>query len=74
MLDGLIKIKPLIKKIKELGMTSCAITDHGVMYGLYEFWTECKYNDIKPIIGCEVYVAARSRFDKDSKKTKKDII
>lgn len=71
LLDGLIKVKPLVKKIKELGMTSCAITDHGVMYGLYEFWTECKANGIKPIIGCEVYVAKRSRFDKDPKKDKR---
>jgi len=71
LLDGLIKIKPLIKKVKEMGMTSCAITDHGVMYGLYEFWSECKANNIKPIIGCEVYVATRSRFDKDPKLDKK---
>jgi DNA polymerase-3 subunit alpha len=47
------------------------MTDHGVMYGLYEFWSECKANGIKPIIGCEVYVAARSRHDKDPKLDKK---
>lgn len=68
LLDGLIKVKPLVKKLKELGMNSCAITDHGVMYGLYEFWSECKANGIKPIIGCEVYVAPRSRFRRDKKR------
>ena len=71
LLDGLIRVKPLVKRLKELGMTSCAMTDHGVMYGLYEFWSECKANGIKPIIGCEVYVAARSRHDKDPKLDKK---
>ncbi|MEI6462428.1 MAG: DNA polymerase III subunit alpha, partial [bacterium] len=71
LLDGLIRIKPLVKKLKEMGMTACAMTDHGVMYGLYEFWAECKANNIKPIIGCEVYVAPRTRFDKDPKLDKK---
>ncbi len=71
LLDGLIKVKPLVKRLQELGMTSCAITDHGVMYGLYEFWSECKYAGIKPIIGCEVYIAARTRFDKDKTKDRK---
>ncbi len=64
LLDGSAKIKPLVKRAKELGMTALAITDHGVMYGAVEFWTECKNAGIKPIIGCEVYVAPGSRFDK----------
>ncbi|MBN1915633.1 DNA polymerase III subunit alpha [Candidatus Dojkabacteria bacterium] len=64
LLDGLNKIKPLIKKVKDYGMNACAMTDHGVMYGLYEFWSECRANKIKPIIGCEVYIAERTRFDK----------
>ncbi len=64
LLDGLNKIKPLVAKVKELGMTSCAITDHGVMYGIYEFWSECKAAGIKPIIGCEIYLAERTRFDR----------
>lgn len=66
LLDGVAKIKPLAKRIKELGMNACAITDHGVMYGIFEFWSAMKSEDIKPIIGCEVYVANRTRHDKES--------
>jgi DNA polymerase-3 subunit alpha len=66
LLDGANRIKDLIKRVKELGMTSCAITDHGVMYGVIDFYKEALSNGIKPIIGCEVYTAPRSRFDKDS--------
>ena len=66
LLDGANRIKDLVKKVKDLGMKACAITDHGVMYGAVEFYKECKKNDIKPIIGCEVYVAPRSRFSKES--------
>ncbi len=65
LLDGASKIKELVQRVKELGMNSVAITDHGVMYGVIEFYKECKKNDIKPIIGCEVYVNEGSRFDKD---------
>lgn len=65
LLDGANRIKDLVKKVKESGMKAVAITDHGVMYGAIEFYKECKKNDIKPIIGCEVYVAPRSRFDKE---------
>ncbi len=64
LLDGLAQIKPLVARAKELGMKALAITDHGVMYGVVEFWTACKEAGIKPIIGCEVYVAPGSRFEK----------
>ena len=64
LLDGKSKISELVSRAKELGMTSLAITDHGVMYGCLEFYKECKAQGIKPIIGCEVYVAPDSRFSK----------
>lgn len=64
LLDGAATIKKLIAKTKELGMTSIAITDHGAMYGVVDFYKEAVANGIKPIIGCEVYVAPRTRFDK----------
>lgn len=67
LLDGACRIKKLIKKVKELGQSSVAITDHGNMYGVAEFWKTATNAGIKPIIGCEVYVAPRTRFDKDSK-------
>ena len=66
LLDGACKIKPLIKACKEMGMKSIAITDHGVMNGVVEFYEECTKNDIKPVIGCEVYTAKRTRFNKDA--------
>lgn len=66
LLDGSSKIKELIKRVKELGMDSIAITDHGVMYGVVDFFKVAKENGIKPIIGCEVYVAPRKRTDKES--------
>jgi len=66
LLDGANRIKDLVKKVKDLGMPAVAITDHGVMYGAVEFYKECKANNIKPIIGCEVYVAPRSRLDKEA--------
>lgn len=65
LLDGANRIKDLPKRAKELGMDSIALTDHGVMFGAIEFYKECKKNDIKPIIGCEVYIAPRTRFDKE---------
>jgi DNA polymerase III subunit alpha len=65
LLDGAIRIKDLPGALKAAGMTSCAITDHGSMYGIIEFYKTCKENGIKPIIGCEVYVAARLRTDKN---------
>ena len=67
LLDGAIRIKDLVKKVKDNGMNAVAITDHGNMFGVIEFYKECKANKIKPIIGCEVYVAPRSRLEKQGK-------
>lgn len=64
LLDGACRIKQLVSKAKELGQSAVAVTDHGNMYATIEFYNECKKEGIKPIIGCEVYVAPRSRFDK----------
>ncbi len=66
LLDGSCKIKELALRVKELGMDSIAITDHGVMYGVIDFYKAAKEAGIKPIIGCEVYVAPVSRFDKEN--------
>ena len=65
LLDGANRIKDLPVRAKELGMDSIAITDHGVMYGVIDFYKECKKEGVKPIIGCEVYVAPRSRMQKE---------
>lgn len=65
LLDGANRIKDIPKRAKELGMDAIALTDHGVMYGVIDFYKACKKEGIKPIIGCEVYVALRSRFDKE---------
>ncbi len=65
LLDGANRIKDLPVRAKELGMDAMAITDHGVMYGVIDFYKACKKEGIKPIIGCEIYVAPRSRFDKE---------
>ena len=65
LLDGANRIKDLPVRAKELGMDAMAITDHGAMFGAIDFYKACKTNGIKPIIGCEVYVAPRSRTDKD---------
>ncbi len=70
-LDGAANIPLLIKKAKESGMNALAITDHGNMYGVLRFYNEAKKQDIKPIIGCEVYVAAESRFKKEKVQGKK---
>lgn len=67
LLDGACRIKRLVGKVKELGQTAAAITDHGSMYGVIDFYNEALKQKIKPIIGCEVYVAPRSRFDKEHK-------
>ncbi len=64
LLDGACRVTDLIKKAKEQNMKALAITDHGVMYGVIEFYKAAKENGIKPIIGCEVYTAARTRHDK----------
>lgn len=65
LLDGSNKIKEYVKRLKELGMNAGAITDHGVMYGVIDFYKEAKAAGINPILGCEVYVAPGSRFDKE---------
>ncbi|MCR5530030.1 MAG: DNA polymerase III subunit alpha [Saccharofermentans sp.] len=71
LLDGAIRIKDLVARLKELGMTSCAITDHGSMFGCVEFYKAMTAEGIHPIIGCEVYVAPSSRFDKKATGTVK---
>jgi len=65
LLDGSNKVKEYVKRVKELHMNAAAITDHGVMYGVIEFYKECMAQGINPIIGCEVYVAPGSRFDRE---------
>ena len=66
LLDGSNKIKECVARVKELGMNSVAITDHGVMYGVIDFYRAARAAGIKPILGCEVYVAPGSRFDKEA--------
>ena len=65
LLDGSNKIKSYVKKCVDMGMTAAAITDHGVMYGVIDFYKECKATGINPVLGCEVYVAPGSRFDRE---------
>ena len=64
LLDGACRIGAVLDRAKELGQTSMAITDHGVMYGVVDFYKAAKQRGIRPIIGCECYVAPRSRLDK----------
>jgi len=71
LLDGAARIKDLIAGTKELGMDSVAITDHGAMFGVIDFYKEAKKHGIKPIIGCEVYTAARTMLDKDVERDKR---
>ncbi len=71
LLDGAARIRDLVARAKELGMTSLAITDHGVMFGVIDFYRECKKQGIRPVIGCEVYTAARTLFDKDAERDKR---
>lgn len=71
LLDGAAKIKDLIQAAKTLGMKSLAITDHGAMFGVIDFYREAKKEGIRPILGCEVYTAARTRHDKEVDKDKK---
>lgn len=73
LLDGANRIADLIDRVKELGMDSVAITDHGVMYGVIDFYKQAIKNGIKPIIGCEAYMAPHSRFDKQNGKTDKSM-
>lgn len=70
LLDGLTKVDELVERVKSLGMSACAITDHGTMSGAIEFYKAAKSADIKPIVGIEAYVAARSRLDRDPSKDK----
>ncbi len=70
LLDGASRIPKVVARAKELGMDSLAITDHGVMFGVIDFYKECRKQGIRPVIGCEVYTAARTRFDKDSDRDK----
>ncbi len=71
LLDGSSKIKEIVKQAKELGMNSLAITDHGVMYGVIDFYKACMDEGIKPVLGCEVYVANGSRFQKEDRNDAK---
>lgn len=70
LLDGLTKIPELVARSKEMGMNAAAVTDHGTMSGILEFYKEATANDFKPILGIEAYVAARSRLDRDPAKDK----
>lgn len=70
LLDGYTRISKLFQQVKELGMDSVAITDHGSMFGVIDFYKEAKKHGVKPIIGCEVYTAPRTRFQKDPVKDK----
>ena len=72
LLDGSNKIREYVARVKALGMDSAAITDHGAMYGVIEFYKEAKAAGIKPILGCEVYVAPNSRFDRESGRGSED--
>src|SRR3989338_2295768 len=67
LLDGYGSPMDIALRVKELGYPACALTDHGVTYGLVEFYKACKEVGIKPILGCELYLAPRTRFDKDPK-------
>lgn len=66
LLDGSNKIKEYVAQVKKLGMTAAAITDHGAMFGVIDFYRAARAEGIKPILGCEVYVAPNSRFDKET--------
>lgn len=70
LLDGLQKIRPMIERVKEMGMNAVAVTDHGTMSGVIELYKEAKSENIKPIMGMETYVAARSHTDKEAGKDK----
>ena len=65
MLDGLARISPLVNQASHLGMKSLALTDHGALYGAIDFYREAKKVGVKPIIGCEMYLARGSRFDRN---------
>ena len=71
LLDGACRIERLVERVRELGQPAVAITDHGVMYGVIDFYKAAKKAGVKPIIGCEVYVAPRTRFDKQHKTSRR---
>lgn len=71
MLNGVIKVEKIVKKAKEYGMPAVALTDNGSMYPTYSFFSKCKGEGVKPIFGCQVAVAPRTRFDKEAKKDEK---
>ncbi len=71
LLDGAARISKLVEKASQMNMDSIAITDHGNMHGVVQFYKEAKKNNIKPILGCEVYIAERTMNDKDPVKDKK---
>ncbi|GAB4158211.1 MAG: DNA polymerase III subunit alpha [Candidatus Dojkabacteria bacterium] len=66
LLDGVVRLNPLIAKLKEYEMSACAMTDHGNMYGIYKFYKTMKGEGLKPILGCEIYIAPRSRHQKEA--------
>ena len=74
LLDGAARINELVARAKELGMDSLAITDHGAMYGVIDFYKECKKNGIKPILGMEAYVAPRSHLEKSGMRENAHLI
>ena len=67
LLDGACRVRDIPRRARELGQSACAITDHGALFGAVAFYKACKDEGIKPIIGCEVYVAPRTRFDKEGR-------
>ncbi|MBO4265065.1 MAG: DNA polymerase III subunit alpha, partial [Clostridia bacterium] len=72
LLDGALRVRDIPKAAREMGQSAVALTDHGSMYGVVEFYEACKKEEIKPIIGCEVYVAQKSRFDKNYQRDQSD--
>ena len=66
LLDGSNKIKEYVNRVRELGMTAAAITDHGVMFGVIDFYKAAQAAGIHPVLGCEIYVAPNSRFDRET--------
>ena len=68
LLDGACRLDDLVKRAVELEMPAVGLTDHGVMYGSMEFYLKCKKAGIKPLVGCEIYVSTRSRFQRENKK------
>ena len=72
LLDGACRLRQLVLRVKEMGMKAVAVTDHGNVFAAVEFYNECKREGIKPIIGCEVYVAPRTRFDRQGRQDRDD--